>query len=548
MPRFGLVTGRKACEVLEDTKVAFWKRTTSISIDPGPPPPPKRYVCNNDLCNLSLVGEVAAKLAYGCYLCTTPTRYEDLPKDIKWQIPLDNLSLLWRKHVRCPEHHGDMRPFCPEDFYRIDQDGNIPPVGIYGFSSAGKTVFCAALMVELEKLFNMTGILQDRLFDQGEYIKQVVAPLQTRGIVPEKTFGHRSLSLKLYKNGWFRKKVTLNDMGGENFEEWFSAKPTDDHRRKMLEHLLHVEDAIFLMSPESAQGLGATVPQDLYLVVRRALVLLKEGGYLLQDNHDRMEERLKKVQEIVSKFAYFFSGSGESLRPVAEEIAAMVCGEDCEELVDLLDRELTNIDEQLKVRSLNDQLGGLVGFLDAWSSRNENNNKLNQRLAITIGKTDLIQNILRGELNPSGSSAAQKSLGEWQVSIDRLHRMRPTDSKNDWQKALKRTSTAVRQVLIDFGEEQFVRYAEENFREVGFFLISSLGRDTEPFLDWGRKVSQQPSGEMMSAIGGQTVIKASTKATPQWDLGKRVRIGQAGHRRPEPQNVLWPLLWMLTAN
>jgi hypothetical protein len=113
---------------------------------------------------------------------------------------------------------------------------------------------------------------------------------------------------------------------------------------------------------------------------------------------------------------------------------------------------------------------------------------------------------------------------------------------------MKRTSAAVRQVLIDFGEEQFVKYAEDNFREVGFFLISSLGRDTEPFLDWGRKASQQAQGESFSALGGSTVIKASPKATPQWELGKRVRIGQSGHRRPEPQNVLWPLLWMLTAN
>ena len=530
--------------------MAFWKKTTPVSIDPGAPPPPQRYICNNDLCELSNVGEVAAKLAYGCYLCRVPTRYEDLTKDVKWQIPLDNLSLLWRKHVPCPEHYGDLRPFCPNDFYRIDQDGNLPPVGIYGFSSAGKTVFCAALMIELERLlFNMTGILQDRLFDQGEYLKQVVSPLQTRGIVPEKTYGHRSLSLKLYKSGWFRKKVTFNDMGGENFEEWFSAKPTDEYRKRMLDHLLHVKDAIFLMSPESAKGLGATVPQDLYLVVRRALILLKEGGYLVQDDHDRMEERLKKVQEIVGRFSYLFFGSGESLRPVAQEIAAMVCGENCEEFIDLLEGELMKIDDQLKVRSLNDQLRGLVGFIDSWRNlRNENDNKIEQRLAITIGKTDLIQNVLRGELNPSGSSAAQKSLAEWQVSIDRLHRLRPTDSKNDWQKAMKRTSAAVRQVLIDFGEEQFVKYAEDNFREVGFFLISSLGRDTEPFLDWGRKASQQAQGESFSALGGSTVIKASPKATPQWELGKRVRIGQSGHRRPEPQNVLWPLLWMLTAN
>ena len=529
--------------------MSFWKWPTRNEPQPITPARSKRYVCNNDICDHSLVGEIAEKLRYGCYLCSPPTLFNDLPAETRKLIPLDNPSLLWPNSVPCPFHpDGVLRPFCSTDFFRIDKDGNIPPVGIYGFAYAGKTVFCAALMMELEKLFSMTGVLNDPLFDRGQYIDEVVTPLQSRGIVPQKTYGHRSLSLKLYRDGWFRKKVTFNDMGGENFEEWFSAKPTDELRRNMLEHLLHVKDAIFLMSPESASGLGAAVAPDLYNVVQRALLFLKDAGYLSQDDRPRIEDRLKKVNEIVTKNHYLFGRTGESLRPVAEQIAALVLAGDREDLVDQLETEFMNIDEQMKIRSFDDQLGGLIRFLDAWSKRRPEDNRFNQRLAITIGKSDLLRRTFSGDLDVVDSSAAHKSVQGWYAAINRLNDLRPTNSKNDWHKALKKASAAVRQILIDFGEGQFVELAERNFREVGYFFVSSLGRDTEPFIEWMRSAPQQPAGGSFSAMGNvgtPTTVHASRRAA-QWTVGKQVIFSKGKHRRPEPENVLWPLLWMLT--
>src|SRR5262249_26139572 len=151
-----------------------WKNSAKPLSQPASKPEMNHYVCNDDECPCSLTGDIATELAYGCYLCSKkepPTRYADLRKEIQERIPTslekveaiikglnlrkeiqerirtETLSLLWLISVLCDKHHRDLRPFCSKCYSRIDEDGNIPPVGIWGFSRAGKTIFCAALMM-----------------------------------------------------------------------------------------------------------------------------------------------------------------------------------------------------------------------------------------------------------------------------------------------------------------------------------------------------------------------------------------------------------------
>ncbi len=511
------------------------------------------YLCNDNDCDLSLVGEKATELAYGCFMCKPPTRYADLSTGIKALIPTSNVALLWKEPVSCPQHDRPLRPFCPRDYSLIDSDGNIPPVGIWGFSFAGKTAFCAALMMEVEhKLFQMTGVLKYSLFNRGEYEKEVVNPLKSsRGIVPGKTQKeeHRSLVLKLYREGWFRKKVTLTDIGGENYMQWLDTDPADENEQKMLNHMLHTREAVFLMSPESAKGLGATVTPDLYLVAQPVMRILREQGIVAPLKRPEMEALFSKIWGVLTNYQYLFGGGGNSLYQVASEIAVLVGRGDRDDFVNRLEEEMSKADEQMTPIPLEKQLGGLVAFLNRWGAPGADG-KLDLRLAITIGKADLLKGVSLKDRKMASQFDTSTGIQAWRDALAHINKLGKTNSKRDWQNGLRRASDAARQVFVEFGEEEFIKLAETSFRDVGFFFVSSLGRDTEAFIEWGA-ATQMPQmvGGQYSALGG-AATPSITPSQPQlqWKLGKRVRISENGVRRPEPQNVLLPLLWILTSD
>ena len=104
----------------------------------------------------------------------------------------------------------------------------------------------------------------------------------------------------------------------------------------------------------------------------------------------------------------------------------------------------------------------------------------------------------------------------------------PDSSRKEWRRAVRDVSRASRQLLLDLGERAFVTAAESEFREVGFFFVSSLGRDVEVLV------------ELMPNPSAPSEVDRSVPV-----LKKRISLSRDGTRQPNPQNVLLPLFWIL---
>jgi len=521
------------------TKLTDWLRSARKS--------PKVYFCNNDLQVHSLQGQRAIDLRYGCFSCKNPSRYADLPKEIREQIPIDDLSRLRDAPVLCGEHVLGIKAVCSQCPLTIDEDGDTPPVGIWGFSSAGKTVFCAALLIEIQRwLNNWTGIAKHFLFNRNDYEEQVVKPLVSRGRVPEKTREeeHRRLCVKLSRSGWFRWKITLNDMAGDTFRLGFYQESLAENRAEgpnpMLEHMFRAREAIFLVAPEAFSGFGVSAQPDNFAAVNQVFEAMDSHGRLASLGQDKMKVLQSRVEETLTTFKFPIPGWGDSpYLKLAQALSALVPGGREDALVGRLVRGLTTVAVQEKVLDIEHQLDGLITFLDAEGRVPKVNGKLDLRIAITVCKSDLLPD------KPHGYDEILAGLNA-------------TNSKKEFQAAIQRVSAASRKFLIEHNEGQFIKKAEENFRDVGFFFISSLGRETENYLEFEQdevaSSVRATTGGPMTQFGHQSMAaQASETQQPSprrqggWKLWKRVRMGVGGTRQPDPQHVLLPLLWILTA-
>jgi hypothetical protein len=221
-------------------------------------------------------------------------------------------------------------------------------------------------------------------------------------------------------------------------------------------------------------------------------------------------------------------------RKPAEEIAAQVGAKDNPDLVNDLNEGLKIVNKQSSPTAIGDQITGLSKFLAEWGV-GRIGGKLNLRLAITIGKSDLFR-----DKNPN-YDAIMGHLG-------------PKDSCQEWQKALRQVSETSKRLLLNLGESALVQQAENEFRHVGFFFISSLGRGTETFVEEQSPATTQTVEIGMTAAAPGMLDTAPIAPLPpqpqgemwQW-VRKRVKIDEEGTRQPRPQHVLWPLLWILTA-
>ncbi len=526
---------------------------------------PTVYRCYNDTVKGALGQEPAAvdelhnhtfeewtaqQLSYGCLTGYTtdknPTPYDSVPEQTRLRIPVHDLSALSVKAhaVRCWEHPTDhLIPCCPFCRRPISPDSSVPPVGFWGLSSSGKTVFCASMWIALrERLYKDTRIQYTRLFNRNDYEKKVIAPFERWGIVPEKTALDKCqrLVLKLARDEWqMRRQVTLTDLAGETYKELLDPQYDSAVARRRRKPMFTTTNAIFLVPPESLTSIGASLRYDLFPALLVAMEWLRQlrGVSLLLANESQTTETFNAIRNelATSGFPVPDFGTQRGFRRLARAIARLVPSTSADEQsVDALDRSLANVAEQLELerdRSAAVQIRELHTFLNIWSPT-ERNQRRNMRLAVTITKSDLIADV---------APNARRILSG----------LNPWSSSKQWRQVLAQLSQEGRRALIDHGETELVEAAENGFRDVGYFFVSSLGRDTETILiRAGESVADGGDDSEEVSFGSSPPAretKPSAAPVPRWKLGKVV-ANRHGSRRPEPENVLSPLLWMLTAD
>lgn len=488
---------------------------------------PDIFIGTNDRCTCSRQGLPADRLAYGCLRCQPPTRYADLPDKLRSLIPIHDLPVLWTHPVLCPEHHLPLIPRCGECGSTIDQYGATPPVGIWGLSAAGKSVYCAALYLEIERrLHEWTGIRKRFVSDPAD-LQVVVRALEDRGILPGKTQwdGQRSLVMVLSGAGWPSRKLTLTDCAGELYTGLFPSGD-DGHGDVRREIILRTRSAILLATPEACVGLGATARRDLFPAIQRTIDVLGEGGLLAQFGRADMERLVGRVEDALARHQYPIQG-GRSFVDLGTALASLVGRPPDEALVTRLDEELSKVAARTGPPTLAHQIDSLIAFLSGWGYPRVAG-KLALRLAITVAKSDLLNG----------------ACGRYD---DALAGLGPANTRPEWERALQRVSANSKATMLAHGETDVVMNAEMNFADVGFFFVSSLGRDTETF------VQDNPDARRPRVHGSHEVYAGTPASAPAdgsaartaWRLGKRLRPGREGTRQPRPQHVLLPLLWLL---
>ncbi len=488
------------------------------------------YHCNNDLCPHSYKAILPGDLVFGCLLCDRPARYGDLQDETKKQFTPQVLNSVWDGRVLCPTHRLALVPRCPACGAPIDRDGATPPIGIWGASFSGKTVYCAALLMEIERsLFRDTCISVQRMFDLRDYRRRVVDPLRNRGIVPDKTQPgeHHSMILKLQRDGLLRRKVTLTDMAGETYTNWFATgnQSLDNNARR--EQMFRTRNAIFLVSPESSGALGAAARRDVYPALSEVLTTLEDQGAVAAYGQKEMQRLLVHIEDKLNAFNFPMPDpAGGSYHRLSEELTRLTGRPADDPLAAQINSSLETVaDKVAQIPGMEQQVDELSQFLSNWGFPRFDG-KLDLRLAITVAKADLLPDI------GLGYREIMRGLG-------------PGSSREQWRDAIQRCSDISRSLLLRRGEQQFVEKAERNFHEIGIFFVSSLGRDTEAFVEADAAAAMSGSGSVLRGYGAVATAPVGGLAGRRWNLNKRARPGFDGTRQPDPQNVLLPLLWIL---
>ncbi len=508
------------------------------------------------------------KMLYGCYLCDNPklTLYDELPHETRTRFPA-NLSAIWSTPVPCHDHPNlYLLPHCPTCKVIIDRDGWSPPIGIWGASKAGKTVYCASLMVEIDShLYDWTGMTAIHFHNERKYKEEVGDKFKINGIIPGKTKpdDRRTLVLKLRGDGWRNRKLALTDLAGETYEDWLSLGDEDAKLRARRALILDTKESIFIADPEASPGLRSMVRRDLYPALQEIGLVYTQFKLLDHYEHYQKQILLSRMKHALSTHNYpvandpdplLSSGSAYTIAEqmnhqvdgdpigtllkkfeyhpygsLAVELALLVHDTPHESLVSKIAERLNFASIKMNaVPDLKSQIGGLAEFISRCGvDRVGEDKKLDRRLAIAVSKADLIPDVLK----------------EYKRFPLNDPDFRP--SKVEWREILSKISGISKQILIDFGERQFVELAEKKFRDVGFFFVSSCGRETEEFVKQEATAAPIPQATMYTSLGQEQQAAPARTDLNLLPLDKILTRGPRGGRQPDPQHVLLPLLWIL---
>ncbi len=511
--------------------------------------------------NECLAPQTLDHMRYGCVDCH-PKRplYKDLDKTVREKLP-EKLTQIWTTRPLCLEHDlHPVQPYCAVCEHRIDEDGWHPPIGIWGGPSAGKTVFCAVLAqaIYAGTLFTHTGLVSQQLVDRTEYRRDVITPLfQRSGLLPAKTNQgeHRKLVLKVQGatpgDGWPVRTITLTDMAGEDFNP-NNNEGHDEMLESRQRTVLFARESIFLANPEAAPGLGATTRIDLFPFLAHLLPSIQRA---LPGATRRAGERLLQVLTQVLSNNLDLLDAEASCDSLAQEIAYQLPHAlpppALEALIPAIRTALETVAGMMaEAPTLMDQLSDVVQLMsDGGYQRRAHDRKLAHRIAITVSKQDILAGSPQHPLSRL-SMAYNDILKRDGLRIEHPAAP-PRASVSTWRRALGDISQVSREALITSGEAAFVAFVESQFAEVGFFFVSSLGRDTEAFLCEDRIHAPAPqAAQAQNPFGPQAPLpQPAAQLGPAWVPGKRVALAPGrGGRTPEPRHVLLPLLWLLAGS
>lgn len=500
----------------------------------GSPPPrsPERrlYYCyQNDCLDQP---RPLQEMEFGCCKCESPRPlYDKLSQELLLRLPSD-LGSLWSAQIKCPKHYAyNVIAFCPECQSPIFEHAYDPPIGIWGAGNAGKTVFCAVLAREIQtSLHSLTGLGNQFLIDRNGYNQEVVDKLYREGLLPAKTHfeRHRKLVLRLHGENWLDRVLTLTDMAGEIYTERSEdlINPGQELARRQRTMLL-VRDAIFLLDPENSRQLGATAALDYFSVLSDLLAAIQTRDVLLERHTAQVFVR--RCQEILSRSQFPHNpGPNPKFSLLAREIAGLVRRETdtpalTASIQDLLQRwsPLLEADSHDPMAVL-ETIGNYVQLQGGAQLRH-------RRLAVVVTKADILKGIGVADIHQRYSEILNRSGARRQSMAQH------------WKEALEEISQISRDTLARSGMKTFVDQVTKQYLEVGFFFVSSLGRETEPFVQEGTVYLRS----------GSTLRAGMDQAAPEvvrgWVLNKRVRSDSLkGSRSPDPRFVLLPVLWLLT--
>lgn len=496
--------------------------------------PEDSYFCIGDEC---LTPRLLKDLRYGCPLCE-PAKLMNADAAQKLGVPITRG--VFESHVLCKEHQLPIRPRCAQpacpEMIRTGAAGR--PIRLVGGMHSGKTVYSAVVAAQLGSatFFENTGIAVTRI--KGDvYLRETVGSLYSMGVLPKKTQGSHKIVYRFDQKGGPAEMIALHDMPGEQTPTFTIG--------------YHSNKTLFLINPQAASmptgthPLAGRVPGHAFSGVEVLVTRLEGMAWL-----DTAAEHA--VQSLCNQAAntlrdrgwphcphwpdladYLLTMSQTALqRPVRAEV------EDRRVLADKLENTAKGL--------CNDRTD-FISQLDDWVETMRDvcgkNKFAEHRLALVFSKADLLG------VGPEELEALCPSLHGASAGSPRALRA-----------SLNQLSDRARVQLHGLHLQDLVEKVSRQVGRVGFFFVSSLGRDTAIQVTRHDPASQENRSAQTAAAstggghvtygGGVAAAPAAAAApavgAPKWELTEVLSVNRRdGTRAPNPRGVLNPLLWLL---
>ena len=460
---------------------------------------------------------------------------------------------------RCPKHKV---PFvvahCPVCGGTIIEGTTFPPASIWAGPNSGKTTYCAALAelsaVEKSTLWKKTGVTSINNLKKNEYLEKVVRPLFDHGVVPRRTNRGemRKIVMQLsapMAEGWPQRTFTMTDLAGEVWE--MSSESSEGLAELAMNTMLYSKESIFLLDPNASvfaesDGLGANVAPDFITLIQQIMEKIHEFQMLPEEY---APETKSTVQAMVTSIQRYFlqkeiaypsriNGKDEEeakavAREYGEFIGAIIRkylrSHIDSRLIEQISIKIYEVAKKLQTTPGNvSTLTDLTNYLIQYKYP-KRNGKLNHRIALVVTKSDML---------PHDFVEDESELGKRR-------------DKQSWRKYLNKVSQKNREIFKQYNLSHLVNYTENNYMEVGYFFVSALGVSTQLEIKYERPratvnaPTSSRGGGRHDTPQGQAGGK---RAKCPWVLEKRV--GKAGddYHRPQPKNVLLPMIWILAGD
>jgi len=425
---------------------------------------------------------------------------------------------------------------CPSCGKVLDLEDGASPIALVANVNAGKSVYSAVCASELRRrdsggLFARTGL---SCFPRGSahrlYEAEVVNRLMERGELPRKTWlseYHKAVYRleDLSGGGWASRSIVLTDVAGEVYDEAVTPAVT-----ALGTILLWARGVILLVDPcnsGAAGGMGGRQAPDLLDEANRLVTeIVLPTGEIEPPNTGRVLGLLETVSRVLRDVQWPHAEVDAAASHVAAALVSVgiTPGISAEHIASVL--ESTRRDRRRLLT--NGELASWLGHhIQTHGNVERTNGRLPYTIAVAVTKSELVES----ELGP-----------RWRHPIDLGARA----GASDWARELGQLSAWSKTRLTSMGlvEREFVETLDEHFANVGYFFVSSLGRNTEFQV---RRGGTQTVVDAYDADTERGAAPSSTSgAAPWWVASRVVTEGDDGSRCPRPVGVLHPLLWLLS--